>query len=108
MLKDPCRAVGRSENPGVPVLFGGHICPLGWDRVAELDRDTSRIGLTNLQKSGGVMAPPAPPGTTSLQGIGKKKIQRIYIPKGLGGSIGHVKVNWIFLTLRCQKSFQFS
>ena len=66
------------------------------------------IGLTDLQKSGGVMAPPAPPGTTSLQGIGKKKVQRIYLPKGLGGSIGHVKVNWIFLTLRCQKSFQFS
>ena len=40
------RAVGRSENPGVPVLFGGH----------------------NLPKTGGAMAPPAPPRTTSLGG----------------------------------------
>ena len=38
------RAVGRSENPGVPVLFGGH----------------------NLPKTGGAMAPPAPPRTTGL------------------------------------------
>ena len=34
------RAVGRSENPGVPVLFGGHnLAPL------------VEIGLTDLQKS---------------------------------------------------------
>ena len=44
------RAVGRSENPGVPVLFGGHnLSPL------------VEIGLTDLPKSGG-----APPGTTGL------------------------------------------
>ena len=44
------RAVGRSENPGVPVLFGGHnLLPL------------VEIGLTDLPKSGG-----APPGTTEL------------------------------------------
>ena len=44
------RAVGRSENPGVPVLFGWHnLLPL----VA--------IGLTDLPKSGGAMAPPVPP-----------------------------------------------
>ena len=44
------RAVGRSENPGVPVLFGGHnLSPL------------VEIGLTDLPKSGGTMAPPAPP-----------------------------------------------
>ena len=49
------RAVGRSENPGVPVLFGGHNLP----PVVE-------IGLTDLLKSGGAMAPPAPPRTTSL------------------------------------------
>ena len=36
-----CRAVGRSENPEVPVLFGGHnLHPL------------IEIGLTNLPKSG--------------------------------------------------------
>ena len=36
-----CRAVGRSENPGVPVLFGGHnLSPL------------VEIGLTDLPKSG--------------------------------------------------------
>ena len=50
------RAVGRSENPGVPVLFGGHNLP-----------PLVEIGLTDLPKSGGAMAPPAPPGTTGLQ-----------------------------------------
>ena len=49
------RAVGRSENPGVPVLFGGHNLP-----------PLVEIGLTDLPKSGGAMAPPAPPGTTPL------------------------------------------
>ena len=49
------RDVGRSENPGVPVLFGGHnLLPL------------VKIGLTDLPKSGGAMAPPAPPGMTPL------------------------------------------
>ena len=48
-------AVGRSENPGVPVLFGGHnLTPL------------VEIGLTDLPKSGSAMAPPASPGTTGL------------------------------------------
>ena len=50
-----CRAVGRSENPGVPVLFGGHNLP-----------PLVEIGLPDLPKSGGAMAPPAPPGTTGL------------------------------------------
>ena len=49
------RAVGRSENAGVPVLFGGHNLPL-----------LVEIGLTDLPQSGGSMAPPAPPGTTPL------------------------------------------
>ena len=41
------RAVGWSENPGVPVLFVGHnLSPL------------VGIGLTDLPKSGGAMAPP--------------------------------------------------
>ena len=44
------RAVGRSENPGVPVLFGGHYLP-----------PLVGIGLTDLPTSGG-----APPGTTGL------------------------------------------
>ena len=42
------RAVGRSENLGVPVLFGGH--------------NLQYVGLTNLPKSGGTMATPAPLG----------------------------------------------
>ena len=50
-----CRAVGRSENPGVPILFGGHNLP----HLVE-------IGLTDLPKSRGAMAPLAPPGTTPL------------------------------------------
>ena len=49
------RAVRRSENPGVPVLFGGHNMPL-----------LVEIGLTDLPKSGCAMAPRAPPGTTGL------------------------------------------
>ena len=49
------RAVGSSENPGVPVLFGGHnLSPL------------VEIGLTDLPKSGGALAPSALPGTTGL------------------------------------------
>ena len=40
-----CRAVGRSENPGVPVFYEVDIiCPL------------VEIGLTDLPKSGGAMA----------------------------------------------------
>ena len=49
------RAVGRSENPGVAVLFGGHNLP-----------PLVEIGLTDLPKFGGAMAPPEPPGTTGL------------------------------------------
>ena len=43
----PDRAVGRSENPGVPVLFGEHTVP-----------SLVEIGLTDLPKSGGAIAPP--------------------------------------------------
>ena len=49
------RAVGRSENLRIPVLFGGHNLP-----------PLVEIGLTDLPKSGGAMVPPAPPGTTGL------------------------------------------
>ena len=56
------RAVGKSENPGVPVLFGGHNLP-----------PLVEIGLTDQPKSGGAMAPPAPTGTTPLTNI---KIQK--------------------------------
>ena len=50
------RAVGRSENLGVPMLFDGrNLTP------------SVEIGLTDLPKSGGAMAPPAPPGTTGLK-----------------------------------------
>ena len=41
ILRVQCRAVGRSENPGVPVLFGGHNLPHLVD-----------IGLTDLPKFG--------------------------------------------------------
>ena len=47
------RAVGRSENSGVSVLFGGHNLP----------------PLVDLPKSVGAMAPSAPPGTTGLISI---------------------------------------
>ena len=49
------RAVARSENPG------GHIV-LGGDNVPAL----VEIGLTDLSKSGGAQAPPAPPLGTGL------------------------------------------
>ena len=45
------RAVGGSENP-VPVLFEGHNPP-----------SMVEIGLTDVPKSGGAMAPPEPPGS---------------------------------------------
>ena len=48
-LMNSFRAVGRCENPGVPVLFGGHNQP-----------SLVEIGLTDLPKS----APPAPRGPT--------------------------------------------
>ena len=54
------RAVGRSENTGVPVLFGGHNLP----RLVE-------IGLTDLSKYWGAMAPLALPGTTGLSTNGR-------------------------------------
>ena len=48
------RAVGRSKNPGVPVLFGEHnLLPL------------VEIGLTDLPKSGGA-TPPKHLGTPPL------------------------------------------
>ena len=49
------RAVGRSENPVVPVSFGGHNLP-----------PLVEIELTDLPKSGGAMAPTVSPGTTGL------------------------------------------
>ena len=56
--KSRFRVIGRSENPGVPVLFGGYsLLPL------------VEIGLTDLPKIGGAMSPQAPPGKTGLQVI---------------------------------------
>ena len=43
------RAVGTSDNPGVPVLFDVHNLP-----------PLVETGLTDLPKSGGVMTPPSP------------------------------------------------
>ena len=51
----PVRAVARSEN------LGGHIV-MGGDNVPPL----VEIGLTDLPKSGGARAPPAPPLVTGL------------------------------------------
>jgi hypothetical protein len=49
------RAVGRSENSGVPVLLRRHNLP-----------PLVEIGLTDRPKIGSAMAPLAPPGTTGL------------------------------------------
>ena len=69
------RAVGRSENPGVPLLFDEHtLSPL------------VEIGLNDLPKSWGAMAPPAPPETTPLvqkhssQGLNKHLSNRMGPP----------------------------
>ena len=50
LVQNQYRAVARSENSGVPVLFGGHNLP-----------PLVEIGLTDLPKIGGAMAPPASP-----------------------------------------------
>ena len=55
-LEQDNRAIGRFEKSGVPVLFGGHNMPT----------PLVVIGLTNLPKFGGAMAPTAHPGTTPL------------------------------------------
>ena len=52
------RAVARSENPG------GHIV-LGGDNLPPL----VEIGLSDLPKTGGARAPPAPPLATALSGL---------------------------------------
>ena len=49
------RAVARSENPGGLVVLGG-------DNVFPM----VEIGLTDLLKTGGAVAPPAPPLATAL------------------------------------------
>ena len=49
------RAVARSENPGGHVVLGGDNVPPLVD-----------IGLTDLSKTGGARAPPAPPLATGL------------------------------------------
>ena len=49
------RVVARSENPGGLVVLGG-------DNVPHL----VEIGLTDLPKTGGAKAPPAPPLATAL------------------------------------------
>ena len=52
ILSGQYRAVGRYENPGVPLIFGGHNVP-----------PLVEIGLTDLPKSGGT---PGTLGTTPL------------------------------------------
>ena len=55
--------IGRSENPGVPVLFGGHNLP-----------PLVEIGLNDLPKSGGAKALQATPGTTGLTSMVHKMV----------------------------------
>ena len=75
------RSVGRSENLGVPVLFGGHNLP-PW----------VKIGLTDLPKFGGAMAPLAPPGTT---GTNEESWE---VPESTFSSISHVQTTVIVST----------
>ena len=63
----------------MPVLFGGHnLLPL------------VEIGLTDLPKSGGAMATPAPPGTTEVKSTYACALS-LYVPPGLGSN--HVVSN---------------
>ena len=57
-IKQEFRTVGRFGNPGVPVVMVGIICP-----------HSVEIGLTDLPKTRGTMATPAPSGTTGLHRI---------------------------------------
>ena len=54
-ISNHTRAVRRSENPNVPVV-------IRWVLSVPL----VEIGLTDVPKSGGAMAPPVPAGTTPL------------------------------------------
>ena len=56
MVSEVSRAVGKSKNLGVPVLYGRHNLP-----------PLVEIGLIDLPKSGGVMSSPSPSGTTGLE-----------------------------------------
>ena len=80
------RAVGRSENPGVPVLFGRHNLP-----------PLVEIGLTDQPKSGGAMAPTAP---TNLVNESKdnedvKKVETKMSEKEIEQFERTVKMEWI-------------
>ena len=65
---DIIRAIGKSKNLGVPVFFGR----LNLPHLVE-------IGLTDLQKYGGAMAPPAPPGDDRPDYV-VGDIRRLFIP----------------------------
>ena len=66
------RAVGRFENPGVPVLFGGHYLP-----------PMIEIGLNYLPKSGGSIASGQPRGQQACHqrlspDVGLKKLVVVF------------------------------
>ena len=79
-----CRVIGKSENSGVTVLFGGHNLPT-----------LVEIGLTDLPKSGDAMAPLAPPmDDTPVIQIVFSYILRIYplLLSSLSNSISSVYI----------------
>ena len=81
-----CRAVVRSENLGVPVLFGEHNPPTLVER------------LTELPKSGGAIAPLASPGTTGLLCSTTTQPQTKY-PKVPSSNKSHLEAYTGFLKL---------
>ena len=64
VLLDYYRAVGRSKNPGVSVLFGGHNLP-----------PLVEIGLIDLPIYVVAIAPPATPGPTGMEQGGRTSQQ---------------------------------
>ena len=83
------RAVGRSDNPGGPVVMWGHNLP-----------SLVEIGLTDLPKSGGAMAPPAPPGTTSL------KLTMYHLPFILGDKTLHLQSSRTYKEAKSQYMYR--
>ena len=81
---DLSRAIGRSENPGVPVLFGGHNLPL-----------LVEVGLTDLPKSGGASTPGTPRDNTPCLVYISYFLDRALLRRvGAGGALEQVRGIW--------------
>ena len=69
LVQNQYRAVARSENPGGHLILGGDNVP----------PPLLEIGLTDMPKFEGAMAPPAPPGTTPLLCVVRRLTRPIFV-----------------------------